>query len=76
MKDAASVRTALTGDYVRGHPREAAALLEQWDVVAGASLLEHTPLAAATHLFAALTPAAVAVAGCVSRPAVVGAPRP
>ena len=58
MTDAATVRTALAGDYVVRHPGEVAALLEKWSPADGGGVLERTPLESATPVFAALTPAA------------------
>ena len=59
MTDAASVRAALAGDYVRRYPGEVAALLEaQPD--AAAAVFEREPPASAAPVFAAVTPAAAA----------------
>ena len=57
MTGTATVRTALAGDYVVRHPGEVAALLETWSTAHSAGVLERTPLASATPVFAALTPA-------------------
>ena len=56
MTDAAAVRTALAGDYVRRHADEVAVLLEDWSTGEGAGMLERAPLASASPVFAALTP--------------------
>ena len=59
MTDAASVRAALAGDYLRRYPGEVAALLEaQPD--AAAAVFEREPPASAAPVFAAVTPAAAA----------------
>lgn len=60
MTDAATVRTALAGDYVVRHPGEVAALLEKWSTADSGGVLERTPLESAAPVFAALTPAAAA----------------
>ena len=56
MTDAAAVRAALAGDYVRRHADEVAVLLEDWSTGEGAGMLERAPLASASPVFAALTP--------------------
>lgn len=73
MTDAAAVRAELAGDYARRHPGEVASLLEAWSRSDGAGVLERAPLASATPIFAALTPAAATdLLGSVSGERAVG----